>query len=424
VQTTITFKGHTLAGVALAMIILQFVAPARAWNIILVALGLTLGTAYFWVKTLQTSIQLTRERRYTWAQVGDRLEERFALHNTGHVPVLWVEIIDQSTLPGYTASRVIGIGINTFTRWHSDVICMQRGVFQLGPITLNTGDPFGLFELRQYYPNTIDFTIIPPILPLPTLTVASRGETGEKVTRPYSLSRTQASAGVRLYQSGDSLSKIHWPTTARRNEFYIRKFETASTGDWWLVPDLDAQAHYGSGTSSTLEKAILITSSLADKGLRHHRAVGLLAHGDRALWLPPVASPIQRTQILKALAQIEAGNIPLKDVLDRSRLSLTRNTSLIVITAESNLEWLDPLLFLQRRGIVPTVILIFNSQTSLQAQAAHHWLTGADITVHLIDETSVIPPTPKDAAGKWAWHITGTGKAVPVQRPQGNWRQL
>ncbi|MBK9210615.1 MAG: DUF11 domain-containing protein [Anaerolineales bacterium] len=60
---------------------------------------------------MRDNLRLTREVRFTWAQVGDKLEEQFTLTNNGSVPATWVEVVDHSTLPDYSAARAIEWGV-------------------------------------------------------------------------------------------------------------------------------------------------------------------------------------------------------------------------------------------------------------------------------------------------------------------------
>ena len=70
---------------------------------------------WLWARSLRDYLRLTREVRFTWAQVGDRLEEKFTLTNDGLAPATWVEMEDHSTLLDYSAARAIGIGNNDET---------------------------------------------------------------------------------------------------------------------------------------------------------------------------------------------------------------------------------------------------------------------------------------------------------------------
>ena len=87
------------------LLLLQLTFPYRGWTILLIGLGGLWLASFLWAHKLAGNLQLSREMRFGWAHVGDRLEERFTLTNTGFFPALWAEIVDHSTLPGYSASR-------------------------------------------------------------------------------------------------------------------------------------------------------------------------------------------------------------------------------------------------------------------------------------------------------------------------------
>ena len=408
----------------LLVLTLQFIAPAQIWTMLFIGLGLTQAIAFAWARGLQKNFILSRERRYAMAQVGDRFEERFTITQQGFLPALWVEIIDHSNLPGYNASQVTGVGAQSKMRWHTEHICAQRGVFQLGPTEVNLGDPFGLFAVRQFYPHTIDFTIAPPILPLPDIHIASRGHSGEGAPRHYSLAPTEPTATVRAYNPADSLKRIHWPTTARRESLYVRGLEETTSGDWWLALDVEARVQRGLGQDSTLEKAVIVASSLADKGLAGQQAVGLLAHGQEAVWLPPKSIALQRWQILTMLAKIQAGNLSLDQLLSRSSQTIRQDISLIVITPSTDSAWLNPVLLLKRQGVAPTVILIYTGETLPAMESLQQALAMQLIQTYLLDQASIHAPTSEDLAGHWEWRVLGTGRLVALRKPEGEWKAV
>jgi uncharacterized protein (DUF58 family) len=419
-----TFKGWPIMLVTLLVLFLQLSAPAQIWTMLFIGLGLTQVVAYFWARSLQENFSLTRERRYAMAQVGDRFEERFTIAQRGTFPALWVEIIDHSSLPDYSASQVTGLGTQGKLRWHTEYICARRGVFQLGPTEVNLGDPFGLFAVRQFYPHTVDFTITPPIMPLPDIHIASRGHSGEGVPRPYSLAPTEPTATVRVYNPADSLKRIHWPTTARRESLYVRGLQETTSGDWWLVLDVEAGVHNGLDPDSTLEKAVILAASLADKGVAGQQAVGLLAHGQEAVWLPPKAIALQRWQILTTLAKIQEGNLSLDQLLSRNSQTIKHDTSLIIITTSTDTAWLNPLLLLKRQGVVPTVILIYTEETYAALASLQQALAAQVIHTYLLDQVSIHHPTPEELSGHWEWRVLGTGRLVALRKPEGDWEAV
>ena len=103
----IQLRSRWIWGPIVLLFVLQMVIPSRAWVALLVGLGGSLGLGYYWARQMSEKMTITREQYYGWAHVGDLLEEQFTLQNGSFLPVLWVEIDDHSTLPGYTARSAL-----------------------------------------------------------------------------------------------------------------------------------------------------------------------------------------------------------------------------------------------------------------------------------------------------------------------------
>ena len=340
------------------LLVLQLVDPYRGWLILLVGLGGGLVVGYLWARSLVRGLRLTREMRFAWAQVGDQMQERFTLVNDGWASGLWVEVVDHSTMPDYQASRVTSVGGRDSIRWHTEGVCTRRGLFTLGPTSLRASDPLGLYTVSLHYPGWTTLMVMPPIVPLPTIEVAPGGRAGEGRPRADAFERTVSAAGVRDYLPGDSLRWIHWRTSAHRDSLFIRLFDGTPAGDWWIFLDMDRRAQVGEGQASTEEHGVILAASLVDRGLRSRRAVGLVTHGEELVWLPPQAGASQRWRILRALALVPPGSRPLAELLTRARPAFSQLASLIIITPAVDDGWIEALLPLLRRGVVPTVLLL------------------------------------------------------------------
>jgi uncharacterized protein (DUF58 family) len=426
--STFKFNGWPLLFVLALLVGMQMLWPSKVWVTIIIALGVTLAASWFWARQMQQHITLTREKRYNWTRVGDRLEERFTLRSSKSnlLPVLWAEIDDQSTVPGYNPNRVTGIeGNGGSSQWTVSGICRQRGVFNLGPTTLRMGDPLGLLAVTQYYPATVPLLVLPPILDLPGIQVAPGGQLSEGHPRPYTSQPTILATSVRPYIPGDSLHLIHWPTTARRNELYVRTFDGSPTGNWWIVLDLAKDVHTGEGDDSTLEQSITLAASLLETGLQAGHAVGLIAHSDKPIWLTPARGDTQRWMILRKLATTETGSYPLVQLLQRSGDSLGHSASVVIITPAPDPAWLESLLLLKKRDLIPTVMLLTGNSQTAEKNAFYELLTQHGITAYLL-EPDILKPSidPAEAEGRWEWHTSALGRAVAVHRPQGEWELM
>jgi len=284
--------------------------------------------------------------------------ERFTLVNDGQAPALWVEVVDHSTIPGYQASRGTSVGGRHSIKWHREAICTRRGLFILGPTTLQTGDPFGLYTVTLHYPASLPLMVLPPIVPLPTIEVAPGGRVGEGRPRAHALERSVSAAGVREYRPDDNLRWIHWRTSARRDSLFVRLFDGTPASDWWILLDMDRHVQVGKDPDTTEEHAVILAASLADRGLRSGQAVGLAAHGEQLVWLPPREGEGQRWEILRSLALLSLGSRPLAELLAGIGPTLEQRTSLVIITPAVDTAWVEALLPLLRRGAIPTVLLL------------------------------------------------------------------
>lgn len=427
-DTQIRLNVRVLPFLCLLLAVLYLIDAYQAWSFLLIVLGGMWLISRYWSRKLAEGLTLRREMRFGWAQVGDRLEERFTLTNEARLPALWVEVIDATNLPGYKASQVRSVSALSQARWQTAGICTHRGLYVLGPTTLKTSDPFGIYTVTIHDPSSATLMVMPPVVPLPPIQVAPGGRAGEGSPRVNAPEQTVSTASVREYLPGDSLRWIHWPTSVRRDELFVRVFEGSPAGDWWIILDLDKHVQIGDAEDSTQEHGIILTASLADLGMRTGHSVGLITHGDQLVWLPPRMSDAHSWQILRSLALIEPGERSLVELLELAQPTLGQNTSLIVITPSVDGPWIQALLGLRRQGVVPTV-MVFDPETfggRGNLPALKDYLAGLGIRYEVISRQLLERREARPGqSGHWEWRVTPLGRATPTLEPEDlSWHDL
>ncbi|MBK9051108.1 MAG: DUF58 domain-containing protein [Chloroflexi bacterium] len=349
-------------------------------------LGLLLVLSFFWAWANINWTHISRVTRVRRTQVGKPLEERFAVRNTSRIPKLWLEVRDFSEVPAHITSQVVtALGAKASYIWRTTTICQQRGRYRLGPITLSSSDPFGLFPMTRnlisishvvVYPMTVDiyqFVIPTGVLP-----------GGDALRRRTHYVTTNAS-GVREYAPGDSFNRIHWKSTARRGRLIVKEYELDPMADIWIVPDMSRMeqivrrrplneststgAHLAPGWSvqkeeikipeTTEEYIVTIAASLAQFFLRQDRAVGMLTYGQSNEIVQPDRGERQMNRILETMAVLRAeGTIPVPDVLNAEINLLPRGTTVIVVTCTTDEKWVISARELKRRGMRVVTVLV------------------------------------------------------------------
>ena len=402
------------------LLLIAILLPHRLWNMMLIGLGGLFLVAYIWARSLANHLSAERRLRYGWVGVGDRLLEEFQLHNDGHLPAIWVEILDESNVPGYQAAVVRSISSGQI-RWQQEAICQQRGQFHLGPWGLVSADPFGIFEVRHWYPVADEIIIHPPIdstLPIPL----PAGRSSGRVRAPErAIQATINAAAIRDYQSGDPLRWIHWPISAHRDSLFVREFDQDATGDIWILLDCEAVAQLGSGAQGTIEQAVLLAASLAARAVQQNRAVGLAGYGRSPQIVHTGRGQGQQWRILRALALLDAeGSTSLQTALfDLGRMA-KRGTAVIVITPSGEADWLPELVRLAQRGVQSNVVLLerqsFGDEASSSGLGTAVRQLGFPCQVIRQGEVGT-PLEEQQRRGFWEFRVSGTGKVVAVKTP-------
>jgi uncharacterized protein (DUF58 family) len=398
--------------------------PGPVWSGLLLGWGGLLLAGYLWARGLAHGVHGRRQLRFGWAAVGDRFSEEFELHNSGGWPALWVELIDESNVPGYQASVVHSLSAGETAHWRYAAVCQRRGQFQLGPWRLRSADPLGIFETIRDYPQSAEIIIHPPIqtdIPIPLPAGVSSGQTQ---ARERSWQATINAASVRGYQPQDPLRWVHWPTTARRGELFTREFDLDAAGEIWLLLDLEAAVQLGAGAENTEEQAVLLAAALAARALARNRAVGLAGYGRPLQLIPPATCAGQQWRLLRALALLRAdGETSLATALKDLRQTARRGATAVIITPSDTADWLPELFPLAQKGLKLSLILLerrsFGAKTGSEGLQTAARQLGFDC--RLLRQGELRPPE-IDAAerrGFWEFRTLATGKVIAIRKPEG-----
>ena len=108
-----------------------------------------------WLLTIFSlrGIRVERKARSLRAAVGDIFEEHYEIINSSFIPKLWLEISNDTTIPHATGSRVLTLLRGRQKRSYTARTWLtSRGGFLLGPTTVTSGDPFGIFRVSKSFP--------------------------------------------------------------------------------------------------------------------------------------------------------------------------------------------------------------------------------------------------------------------------------
>ena len=383
---------------ALAVACLVFLLASTTESALLYRMSYALLAAvvvcFLWSLASIGWVSMARQPQSLRAQVGETLEEKLTVWNTGLWPKLWLEVRDHSDLPGYQPSRVVSLAPLRSVSWMSAARCWRRGEYRLGPVSLSSGDPFGFFRWTRRAKSALHLLVYPATVDLGQFNLSSGDLTGGASQSGGPHQPAASVGGVREYVPGDSLSRIHWPSTARARRFIVKEFEFDPTSEVWLVLDLQASVQRGQGDDSTEEYGVVIAASLTRRLLEIGRAVGLLANANPPLVVPMDRGPRQLVRVLERLAVVRAdGRRSVAELLLAESSRFDRSTTAIVVTPSADESWPLALRQATQRGARALAVFLepasFSGQEGEPAMLAS--LAAANTSTYVVKKGDPLP---------------------------------
>ncbi len=326
--------------------------------------------------------------------VGEVLQAMYRVDNEDRVGKPWVEVSNESTLPFSLPGRVVGVPARGTRQWLAKVTLTRRGSYRLGTLRVRTGDPFGLFTSEMTVGRPTGIVVFPEIVPLPHWRLPPSPIDGTTPVRRRYEAATPLVTGIRPYNHGDAINRIHWLSSARHGELHVKEFDLEQAADLWIVLDLDRAVHAGVGNDASVETAVTIAASVAMRTLGDNRSVGMTASARRIQVHQPDRGPRVEQKMLHLLANVQPdGGHALAEVLNATLPQLRRGMTLCIITGSTDRAWVRSLAALRRRGVAALAILLDRAsyigvepdeQARAELAAVRHALAEYDIQYRLV----------------------------------------
>lgn len=417
--------------------------------LLVVALVFRLGLLVYAMYTLLAVLLVSRWLARQWsehvtaervcdqlaADVGDTVRVVIRLRNTGRLPIPWMLIED--LLPRHAllhdppnlqvrGRRVLltMLGRHAEREISYQLVCNRRGYYQLGPLVLETGDLFGLHRRYRMLTHPHFLLVYPRVVSIPGYDIASKRPVGEVRMAHRLYEDPTRIAGVRQYQPGDPLHRVHWRATARTGVLHSKIYEPSSVAGATLLLDFHTADYAPRFEPFRSETAITLTASLASTLYELGQQCGLITNGRdaadrirhegwandqrtraaarsagsmlarserlRPLLVPTRRGPEQLRRILENLARLElTDGLRFHELIGETRSDLPRDATVIAILSQIDESGAVALGSLVREGYAVTALV--NVYDTYEYAAAAGLLMSQGVAVRqLRDEASIV----------------------------------
>lgn len=396
-------------------------------------IGLALLSRWL-AKTWSENVEVRRDCQQLHVEVGKSVAVIVAAKNVGRWPIIWLlleDLLPASALwqrpprlqvTGQRLQLAMLLAGQTKTMLYQ-IKCHRRGYYQLGPTVLETGDLFGLQRHYRVGAEPHFLLVMPEIVPIHGYEIASRRPIGEvRMTHRLYEDPTRM-AGVRAYQTGDALNRVHWHATARTGTLHSKVYEPSSVAGAMILLDFHEQSHPANHEPLRSELAITAAASIANvlyqmgqpcglvtngrdaadrirqEGYSHdwrtrqslRQASGMLVRSDR---LRPIVVPARRgpeafREIQETLARLElTDGLSLSQLITEADSRIPRDTTILAIVSTVTSEVAIALGSLRRRGFAVTALVNCHENYEFAQHAGALLAEGVDPR-QLVDRDSI-----------------------------------
>jgi uncharacterized protein (DUF58 family) len=288
--------------------------------------------------------------------VGGRSEITLHITSTGRLPTGGLLVSDgvPYSLGGKPRFVIEHLPRHTGTRLRYHVQPMLRGIQQLGPLKATITDPFGLAEFERELAHTSRLIVVPRVVKLVGVPGGSGLGSGDDGSVRLNAGQGEDDAIVRPYRQGDDLRKVHWRSTAKRDEMMVRVEERPWRGGTTVLLDRRVPAHRGGGANSSLEWAVSFAASVCLHLHRYGQRVRLVTESGGLIVRDSGDGTHNDNAVLDALAALQAVPSPVMD----SRTDPAGGQELIAILGATTPESLSKLIGQRTRGSRSLAVLL------------------------------------------------------------------
>ncbi|RLK62179.1 MULTISPECIES: DUF58 domain-containing protein [Actinokineospora] len=303
----LTTRGRCLIAAGLAAAVCSVVLNERDLmrvSVFVVALPLLVC-----VVTAVSRVGLRAQRHISPVRVpvGGRAEVALSVQSTGRLPTVGLLVSDgvPYALGGKPRFLIEHLPRHTGTQLRYTLQPMLRGIQQIGPLKATVTDPFGLAEFERELAGTSRMVVVPRVVRLAGVPGGSGLGSGDDGSVRLNAGQGEDDAVVRPYRQGDDLRKVHWRSTAKRDEMMVRVEESPWRGGTTVLLDRRVAGHRGAGAGSSLEWAVSFAASVCVHLHRHGHQIRLVTETGGVLVSDAGDGAHSDTAVLDALAALQ-----------------------------------------------------------------------------------------------------------------------
>jgi uncharacterized protein (DUF58 family) len=340
-------------------------------------MGMVLALRSVWSRYGLRSLEYERHvsaHRVLW---GERIDLDLVVRNGKPLPLPWLQIDDTITHGAEIVGRKLthssqrgfdvlretwSIGWFERVTRRLQIVGTRRGSYRFISAELRVADLFARTHRSEERALSTSYRVVPRIVTVRSAVTNSPLGSVKATKGPYE--EPSLFAGVRPYQPGDQLRRVHWKATARLGVPVSRRYDPAREREVLIAVDMQTIPGVSwmlNWNDDLVEGLCVAALSLARSFVGDGIAVGLAVNAfsdrpQRTVFLPPSAAGGQITVMADLLADVsQFASVPFNRLLADVARRAPLGCSIIALSGRDPVEFVPTLRRIRAQGYGATL---------------------------------------------------------------------
>ncbi len=334
----LTGRGRFIFALGFAVYLAAWAFGSKPLYPVATGLLLVVLVAWAWVRLADRAFVVHRGSGDQEHVEGDDVPVMVELHATARVMPAAVTLTERVGRLGEQRHLLRRSGRRLSVRYILERV--PRGRYAFEDVRAELADPFALERAIVPLPAPGALLVYPRLVRLGSL-FSESGSASHGGRRLLLRRHTGFELhSVREYEQGESLRRVHWPSTARRGQLMVKELEDSPRDEVAVVLDADARGVVG----DSFEVQVRAAGSLVDAYVRRGRRAVLVVNSERRELQHVHSAAADWRRALELLAAVEpTGVVPLARSLTAEDSPAVRALELVVVTARIETALVDRL---------------------------------------------------------------------------------
>ncbi len=301
-----------------------------------------------------------------------------------------------------------------------DLLPPRRGVFPVGPLSVEVADAFGLATSGFVTGAPQSIVVTPEVVPLPESGMTVPAGDGESRLVQRRATGDEDDTMTREYRDGDAMRRVHWRATARKGDLMVRQEEQRSLPEARILIDTTRAGYRDvlNEPGQDVESAAFewVVRMLASVSVHLRRAGFLVTVSETGRPQLQAATRSRRRTWGDEEFLVSLASLALSDQVPRPARERANNGPVVALVGSPDAETVGWLLQQRRPGEL-AVAFVVRSMSSLDIIDRSFGVppTAPLIAERLVDAGWVVVPVRPDDDHAAAWEAV----AVETGRSRG-----